>query len=428
MRPSLGRLQGRCLPIRQSSKSSCDMTNLDFVSLFAGAGGLDVGFESAAWQCLYATDHDPVAIETLRSNQGLRLPSGQVFKEAQIRCEDVASLRGRELLAKVGRRKGEVAALVGGPPCQSWSSAGHQLGFHDPRGKLFSDYTRLATELDVRWLVFENVRGLLTARGFDGDPGSALRYIRECLLAAGFHTEVNLLNAADFGVPQRRVRLFMIGFRRGDRPPFPAPSHARDIDLFSGDRLPWVALGDCLKTVGRLAEDEVIRPGGLLAKQLARVPDGSGLKSPGKKETTRPGGHWGYKQGAFVADLDLPARTVTASSQQDWVRDPTGGLRRLCPRECAAVQTFPADWAFAGNRAAQYRQIGNAVPPTLAGAIARTLAAHVRRSFAGRTRPARKDVLLPLEPHLESAIEYTKRDSLRNGASRAAVRNRRARR
>jgi len=401
------------------------MANLNFVSLFAGAGGLDVGFEAAGWRCLYASDRDPIAIETMQSNQGRRLPSGPVFEGTQIRCEDVVTLRARELLAQVGQRKGDVAALVGGPPCQSWSSAGHQRGFLDPRGKLFAEYSRLASELDVRWLVFENVRGLLTARGYDGDPGSALRYIRESLLNAGFQTEVNLLNAADFGVPQRRVRLFMIGFRRGDRPGFPTPTHARVVDLFSGERLPWVTLGACLRKVGRLSADEIVRPGATLASQLARIPNGSGLKSPGKKETTRPGGHWGYKQGAFIADRELPARTITASSQQDWVRDPVHGLRRLCPRECAAVQSFPHDWTFAGNRAAQYRQIGNAVPPALAEAVARTLGEHVSQSFAGRDRPAKKGVLLPLQPHLESAIEYTRRDSLRNGASRAAVRNRR---
>jgi DNA (cytosine-5)-methyltransferase 1 len=404
------------------------MASLNFVSLFAGAGGLDVGFEAAGWRCLYASDHDPKAIGTLRLNQGHRLPSGPAFAETQIRCEEVTSLRARELLARVGQRKGDVAALVGGPPCQSWSSAGHQRGFLDPRGTLFAEFIRLASELDVRWLAFENVRGLLTARGHDGEPGSALRYIRESLLDAGFQTEVNLLNAADYGVPQRRVRLFVIGFRRGDRPPFPTPSHARDVDLFSGELMPWMTLGDCLNKVGGLSEDEIIRPGGALASQLARVADGSGLKSPGKKETTRPGGHWGYKQGAFIADRGLPARTITASSQQDWIRDAAHGLRRLCPRECAAVQTFPDGWRFAGNRAAQYRQIGNAVPPVLAAAIARTLGTHVSQSFANRSRPVKRGYLLPLQPHLESAIEYTRKDSLRNGASRAAVRNRRGRR
>jgi DNA (cytosine-5)-methyltransferase 1 len=166
-----------------------------------------------------------------------------------------------------------------------------------------------------------------------------------------------------------------------------------------------------------------------LSSQLARIPDGSGVKSPGKKETTRPGGHWGYKQGAFIADKTIPARTVTASSQQDWIRDPLKGLRRLCPRECAAIQTFPRDWRFTGNRAAQYRQIGNAVPPAMARAVALALGDHLSGSFAlrSRTPPKTAEALLPLQPHLVSAIEYTRRDSLRNGASRAAVSRRRSR-
>ena len=251
----------------------------------------------------------------------------------------------------------------------------------------------------------------------DGEPGSALETIRRALFHAGFQTEVNLLNAADFGVAQRRVRLFMIGFRRGDRPSFPDPSHSRDADLFSAHIKPWISLRTCLSDVARIRPEEVFRPSPRLAEQLERVPEGSGLKSPGKQETTRPGGHWGYKQGAFVADLALPARTVTASAQQDWIRDKRLGLRRLCPRECAAIQSFPSDWHFSGNIAAQYRQIGNAVPVTLARHVATALEKHVRAGFRFR-RNAAKLEMAPLLPALKAAIDYTKRDQIRNGDSR----------
>jgi DNA (cytosine-5)-methyltransferase 1 len=317
-------------------------------------------------------------------------------------------------------RRGDATALVGGPPCQSWSSAGHQLGFDDPRGKLIRDYVRLASELDVRWLVFENVRGLLTARGPDGEPGSALAFVRQALFRAGFQTEVNLLNAADYGVAQRRVRLFLIGFRRGDRPYFPEPTHSRETDLFESDRRPWVTLKECLRTLGPLQDNEVIRPSLKLERQLRDVPDGSGLRSSGKPETTRPGGHWGYRQGCFIADPRLPSRTITASSQQDWIRDKKYGLRRLSPRECAAIQAFPEQWSFVGNRSTQYRQIGNAVPPTLAYAVAEVLRGHVQDSFRYRSGK-RHSALLPLPPQLTSAIEYTRKDEARNGESRRAT-------
>jgi DNA (cytosine-5)-methyltransferase 1 len=169
----------------------------------------------------------------------------------------------------------------------------------------------------------------------------------------------------------------------------------------------------------RLEADEIIRPSGRLASELALLRPGAGVKSPGKAETTRPSGHWGYKQGAFVADFELPARTVTANAQQDWIQDPVLGLRRLCPRECAAIQTFPETWEFAGNRTQQYRLIGNAVPPTLAEALGSVLLDHVEAHEPIRTAYHR--TLAPLPERLSQAIRYTAKEEARNGASRRAA-------
>jgi DNA (cytosine-5)-methyltransferase 1 len=395
-------------------------TKPEFISLFSGAGGLDLGFEAAGWECLYASDIDPYAVQTLRNNKGKRVGDDAVMAQAVIEQADVSFVSGDDILKKIGRKKGEVPLLVGGPPCQSWSSAGHQRGFDDPRGRLFKDYVRIASETGVRWLVFENVRGLLTARGPDGLAGSALEHIRKTLLEAGFQTEVELLNAADFGVPQRRVRLILIGYRDGDRPPFPKPTHARQLDLADTNLSPWISLSDCLDGIAPPSADEVIRPNEALREQLDALPPGSGVKSPGKAETTRPGGHWGYKQGAFVTDARLPARTVTASAQQDWIKDSKLGLRRLSPRECAAIQTFPANWELAGKKSDQYRLIGNAVPVGLAYAVACELRAHIANNSQPPAQmaivPSRQ--LAPLREHLMSAIYYTRRDEHRNGESR----------
>jgi DNA (cytosine-5)-methyltransferase 1 len=390
-----------------------------FVSAFSGAGGLDIGFEEAGWQCVYATDHDPVAVATLRHNAKL---SHAHLKNAEIHCEDARGLSGASIFQRTALKKGSIEALIGGPPCQSWSSAGHQLGLADPRGQLFLDFVRLADQLDVRWVVFENVRGLLTARGPEGEPGGALELIRRTLLQKGFQTEANLLNAADFGVAQRRVRLFLIGFRAGDRPTFPVATHTKNVGLVSDERLPWKTLRQCLSEIAPPSRDEIIRPNPLLASQLDALPDGSGLKSAGKREATRPGGHWGYKQGAFIADPNLPARTVTANRQQDWIRDPQFGLRRLSPRECAAIQSFPPAWEFLGDDGARYRQIGNAVPPGLGRAVAGSLREHILNQQAWRHEgQLRHKELLPLQPSLRAAIDYTMREERRNGESRRAA-------
>jgi DNA (cytosine-5)-methyltransferase 1 len=391
-----------------------------FVSLFSGAGGLDIGLEEAGWVCKYASDLDQAAVETLVCNKGQRLANSPALQDAFVERGDVRSARGADILAKGGVRPGDVTLLAGGPPCQSWSSAGHQHGFRDPRGQLFTDFVRVAVELGVRWLLFENVRGLLTARGPDGAPGSALQHIRTRLLHVGFQTAVYLLNAADYGVPQRRVRLFVIGYRAGDPPPVPVTTHAPQRSLALK---PWNTLGQCLRSVSAIKQHEIIRPSGKLAADLARVMPGSGVKSPGKPETTRPGGHWGYKQGAFVADLEIPARTVTAGAQQDWIRDPVLGLRRLCPRECAAIQTFPKSWEFAGNWASQYRLIGNAVPPALAEVLGRTLRHHI--AVQPPARSTAHLALLPLPEQLSQAVRYTAKEEARNGHSRRAAPSRR---
>jgi DNA (cytosine-5)-methyltransferase 1 len=385
------------------------------VSLFSGAGGLDLGLEQAGWHIAYAADNDPLAVETLLANAGRSIGSGaSTFESTFIERVDVRALDADAILARCGVGRGSVELLAGGPPCQSWSSAGHQLGFQDPRGRLFDDFVRIANGLDVRWLLLENVRGLLTARGLDGRPGSALNHVRQALFAAGFQTTVTLLNAADYGVAQRRVRLFMIGFRAGDPPSFPASTHSREPDL-EGKLLPWVPMASALASVGKLAAHEIIRPTEKLGLQLGSLPVGTGLKSPGKAERTRPGGHWGYKQGAFLADTTLSARTVTANSQQDWIKDPEVGIRRLCPRECAAIQGFPPDWCFRGSVSAQYRLIGNAVPPPLARAIGHSL---LEEAHASTTAATSAEALLPLPDRLLYHVRYTAREEASNGASR----------
>lgn len=378
--------------------------------------------EASGWRSAYAADFDVHAIQTLRQNAKAAHSGRTYFDETYIDACDVRRLSGDEILAKAGMNRGSVPLLIGGPPCQSWSSAGHQKGFEDPRGRLFADFVRLASELDVRWLMFENVRGLLTARGPDGCPGSALDLIRRQLLNAGFQTSVNLVNAADYGVAQRRVRLIVFGYRAGDPFRFPNPTHSK-FSATSPTLKPWVKLGEVLETLGPPSEVELIHPAGALAMQLANLRPGTGVKSPGKKEATRPGGHWGYKQGAFLADPDLPARTVTANPQQDWIRDPQHGVRRLCPRECAAIQSFPMDWTFAGNRADQYRQIGNAVPPRLAAKIGEALLGHLASVQDAPTFTPQS--LQPLPPQLVSAIRYTEREEARNGESRRLAPSRR---
>ena len=219
--------------------------------------------------------------------------------------------------------------------------------------------------------------------------------------------------------PQRRVRLFIFGSRIAHRALWPEPTHAKASREGLPLLEPWVPLGKVLRRCEPLLPSEIVAPPQSLSAQLDRLAPGKGLKSPGKAEATRPGGHWGYTQGGFLADPSQPARTITASAQQDWVRDPRWGTRRLSPRECAAVQTFPSDWKFPDRPSHAYRVIGNAVPPALAEAVGRSLLAPVALECADSLT---LNGLEALPRHLESAIEYTAKEEARNGPSRQQIR------
>jgi DNA (cytosine-5)-methyltransferase 1 len=388
------------------------------ISLFSGAGGLDVGLEQAGFDTVAATDFDDDCARTLLANQHKRVPvkgrPGHVHLDgAKVVQADVADLRGADLVPEGADDDWTPDLLVGGPPCQPFSSSGKQRSVLEGRGRLFEHFVRLAQELRPRAILFENVRGLVTARGRTGQPGEALAEVKEAFEAAGYATSFTLLNSADYGAPQRRVRLFMFATQDAPLPSFPEPTHSRTPrkSLF-GETKPWVSLRKLLATLPAPEPADVVRPSRRLEPLLRDLPCGSGLKSNGRSEPTRPGGHWGYKQGTFVADQDLPSRTVTAASTQDWIRLPDGSLRRLTVAECAALQGFPPEWEFVGAKSSQFRQVGNAVPSVFGRVLGVVLA-----DALGQYRK-RKPASASLPEHFRAAVEYTKRDHERNAVAR----------
>jgi DNA (cytosine-5)-methyltransferase 1 len=301
--------------------------------------------------------------------------------------------------------------MAGGPPCQSFSSAGRQRGLDDPRGRLFEHFVRLAAALRPRFILFENVRGLITARGPKGQPGEVIGLVRAGFESIGYATNFALLNAADYGCHQRRVRCFMLATRQSPLPDFPTATHSESPTLYQAA---WRPLREVLlRFEGCLTDADVVRPSPTLAARLASVAVGSGLKSPGAREATRPGGHWGYKQGTFIADPLQPARTVTAATAQDWIRSADGSLRRLSWKECAALQGFPEDWEFSGSAASVLRQIGNAVPSVFGMVLGRAVLTALASYDDNGTADS-----APFPGSFKVAIQYTKRDHARNGASR----------
>jgi DNA (cytosine-5)-methyltransferase 1 len=241
---------------------------------------------------------------------------------------------------------------------------------------------RLTDELKPRFVLMENVRGLLTAVGPDGHHGEAIRMIHAEWENLGYAVSWALLNAADYGAAQRRVRLVMIATADHHLPAFPEPSHDEEA-LFN--RRPWVALADVLPKMPPPEAEDIVVPTGTRAAQILRLKPGTGLRTGGVVEHQRPGGHWGYRQDSFLADLSLPARTIRAASTPDWVKlEHEGGhdVRRLTWRECAALQGFPPAWVFEGPRDAKFRLIGNAVQTNMAEAVGQALFAALNRGQA----------------------------------------------
>jgi DNA (cytosine-5)-methyltransferase 1 len=390
------------------------------VSLFTGAGGLDIGLELAGFETVTAVDFDPDCVKTLRRNQEraqdakAELPLLRTAKILEAKVED---LQPADLRPQDAGPDWSLDVLAGGPPCQPFSSAGRMLSFKDPRGRLFEDFVRLARGLNPRLILFENVRGLVTALGPTGRPGEAVELVKRAFEEIGYATSFALLNAADYGAPQRRVRLFMMATRNTRLPVFPAATHSESPgETLFGPQLPWVSLGELLKTMPVADDIDIDLPSAALGEALKDVPAGSGLKSAGVREATRPGGHWGYKQGTFVADFTKPARTVTAAATQDWIRDGQGRLRRLTWRECAALQGFPQSWEFVGNKASRFRQIGNAVPAIFGTVLGKALLEVLNDEQVVKT-----PLSAPFPTDFVDSIDYTKREHRRNGPSRAAA-------
>lgn len=189
------------------------------ISLFSGAGGMDIGFAKAGFKVLVCVEIDPSCCQTLTVN---------VPPYTKVLERDVRDVSGEELLEACGKKRGEIDCLFGGPPCQSFSLAGKRLGLDDERGQLVGEFIRLVHEIQPKTFVMENVKGMATWGG-----GAVLDYIEKRLVnpdlsQAGFQYNVThkILNSADFGVPQIRNRIFIVGNRLGKAFDWPKATHA----------------------------------------------------------------------------------------------------------------------------------------------------------------------------------------------------------
>lgn len=328
------------------------------ISLYSGAGGLDLGFVEAGFEVLWANDTDPFAVQTYNANVG----------EHAV-CGDVLSVLMPEVSPDV---------VIGGPPCQGFSVIG-RMQSDDPRSRHVFHFLEVVEQLRPRAFVMENVKAL----GANPRWEPLRRDLRERAEAMGYATKLMVLNASHYGVPQARERMFFVGIAGGPALDVPTPTTA--------DRPPTVR--DALRLLPRLGE-----PGNDTITGARVVPT--------RDPVMRPTAHRGsllFNGSGRPLDLDQPAKTLPASmggnatpiidqeelehGAEPWVvgyhrhlaegglplEEAPARLRRLTVEECAVLQSFPVGFSFQGPRVAQYRQVGNAVPPKLGYAVASAL-------------------------------------------------------
>ena len=324
------------------------------IELFAGAGGLALGVEKAGFNTLGLIEFDKDAADTLKKNR----PNWNVIND------DIANISCLDLEKYFSIKKGELDLLSGGAPCQAFSYAGKRLGLEDARGTLFYHYALFLEKLQPKMFLFENVRGLLTH-----DHGKTYSTMLDIFTRAGYTIDKQVLNAWNYGVPQKRERLITIGIRN---------------DLVG-------------KTEYRFPKAHSYKP--VLRDVLLDCPDGPGVPYGEKKrkifELVPAGGYWRDIDPAIAKEymkscwdmeggrtgilrrmsMDEPSLTVlTSPSQKQTERCHPLEARPFTVRENARCQTFPDDWEFCGNVSSQYKQVGNAVPVNLAYDIAKEIA------------------------------------------------------
>jgi len=296
-------------------------------SLFSGVGGLDLGFLKAGHVIVWANDFFPDAVETYKRNIGDHIVLGDITK---ISAEDIPNHD----------------ILIGGFPCQGFSVANIKRGARDSRNKLYHEFLRILSEKKPKYFVAENVKGILSL-----SKGKVFETILADFAKTGYKVKYKLLNAADFGVPQRRERVIILGVRTdiNKELQFPVPTHSATPN--NKKLKPWVSIGAALQDIPE--------------------PDAEHRLSNHtySKFKLKFNGYLGNR----TINPNLPAPTVTARG------DDRGGVvvlhhpnnhRRMSVRELATTQSFPKNFVFCGPNSSAYRQIGNAVPPVLARAIA----------------------------------------------------------
>ncbi|MDX6591751.1 MAG: (cytosine-5)-methyltransferase 1 [Gaiellales bacterium] len=354
------------------------------ISLFTGAGGLDLGCEAAGFATVAAVEWNHCARETLLLNREQFLPALTV--DAML--SDITKLSPGDLLAAAGAAPGEIALVHGGPPCTPFSKSGYWLESKragaDPNASLVDEFVRHVNGVLPRAFIMENVYGL----AYRNQNRSVFKRFLDAVRSAGYVCQYRVLLAADYGVPQIRQRLFCVGVHRdvlriaGDPDAWsfqwPEQTHAGPHETRKGwnDALPLhVSSGEALAGLPDAPEPEEAVTG-TFAEELRGVPPGENyLWWTEKRGHPSPRFTWRSRYWNFLLKLHPERPSPTIQGQPGpWVGPFHWDNRRLRAAELKRLMTFPDDFRVIGTRREQQLQLGNAVPPMLARVVA--LAVH----------------------------------------------------
>ncbi len=322
------------------------------LSLFSGGGGLDIGFHDAGFDSVEMVELEAKYVKTLEANS----QAGCIFEGSHPYCIDIRNYQPPEGL--------QVDFIIGGPPCQTFSAAGRRaagvLGTSDPRGVLFEEYVRLLKTIKPKGFLFENVYGITGAQ-----QGEAWRDIQDAFKDAGYTIFYRILDTADYGVPQHRERLFIVGLREGEFL-FPRPTHGPD----SHENQPYYSAREAVEG----ADISGARTGlaGQYGHLLNDIPPGLNYSFYTEKMGhPNPVFGWRSKFSDFLykADPDAPVRTIKAQGGQ-YTGPFSWENRVFTVAELKRLQTFPDAYQVVGNRQVAIEQIGNSVPPQIARMLA----------------------------------------------------------
>jgi len=353
------------IKLKHKPLNDLKLASLPTVSLFTGAGGLDLGFEVPGFLTYCCIENDSHSCITLRKNRdlGARMGLHQFLRHAIVIEDDIQNVNVDRILSTTNLKPGEVALVHGGPPCQAYSVFGKRRGLDDDRGKLIWEFVRLVTEIKPECFVLENVAGLKTY-----NKSSVLNELCDKLTVGGqYKISVHEYELANFGVPQLRKRIFIIGSLKGLTIPPMIPTHGENNHHSSSILVkPHRTVNEVLKGLGE--PEDTILPNHKGRVHSQRVMSRYANLKFGQRDS---------KTRINKLDPDRPSFTIVVGSNAGGGKGHIHPYspREVTPRESARIQTFPDFWEFSGTSRHPIRQVGNAVPPLFAALFA----AHIRK-------------------------------------------------